>query len=66
MLQSKTDLHVTHETDLTVSTNLYCKPTDSHNYLLYSSEHPIHLLNGILYSQFVLIECLCSKDKDFR
>ena len=44
MLQSETDLHVTHESDLTVSTNLYCKPTDSHNYLLYLSEHPRHLL----------------------
>ena len=49
-----------------VSTNLYCKPTDSHNYLLYSSEHPRHLLNGIPYSQFVRIKHLCSEPKDFR
>ena len=34
------DITITHENDLSVSTNLYCKPTDRHNYLLYSSEHP--------------------------
>ena len=49
-----------------MSTNLYCKPTDSHNYLLYSSEHPRHLLNGIPYSQFVRIKRLCSKPEDYR
>ena len=49
-----------------ICTNLYCKPTDSHNYLLYSSEHPRHLLNGIPYSQFVRIKRLCSKPEDFR
>ena len=51
------DITITKETDGTISTNLYCKPTDSHNYLLYSSEHPRHLLNGIPYSQFVRIKC---------
>ena len=35
-----------------IETTLYCKPTDSHNYLLYSSEHPRHVLKGIPYSQF--------------
>ena len=49
-----------------MSTNLYCKPTDSHNYLLYSSEHPRHLLNGIPYSQFTRIKRLCLKPEDFR
>ena len=60
------DITITKENDGTVSTNLYCKPTDSHNYLLYSSEHPRHLLNGIPYSQFVRIKRLCSKPEDFR
>ena len=36
------------------------------NYLLYSSEHPRYLLNGIPYSQFMRVKRLCSKDKDFR
>ena len=60
------DITILNNKDSTVSTNLYCKPTDSHNYLLYSSEHPRHLLNGIPYSQFVRIKRLCSKLEDFR
>ena len=60
------DITITHDSDGSVSTNLYCKPTDSHNYLLYSSEHPRHLLNGIPYSQFVRVKRLCSRDDDFR
>ena len=60
------DITISNDTDGLVSTNLYCKPTDSHNYLLYSSEHPRHLLNGIPYSQFVRIKRLCSKPEDFR
>ena len=27
----------------TIWTNLYCKTTDSHNYLHYSSAHPLHV-----------------------
>ena len=60
------NITITHESDSSISTNLYCKPTDSHNYLLYSSEHPRHLLNGIPYSQFVRVKRLCSKNEDFR
>ena len=50
------DITIIKQTDGRICTNLYCKPTDSHNYLLYSSEHPRHLLNGIPYSQFVRIK----------
>ena len=60
------DITIFTETDGQICTNLYCKPTDSHNYLLYSSEHPRHLLNGIPYSQFVRIKRLCTKPEDFR
>ena len=49
-----------------LSTNLYCKPTDSHNYLLYSSEHPRYLLCGIPYSQFLRVRRICSDINDFR
>ena len=49
-----------------ISTTLYSKPTNSYNYLLYSSEHPRHILNGIPYSQFLRIRRICSDDTDFK
>ena len=60
------DITIIKQTDGRIGTNLYCKPTDSHNYLLYSSEHPRHLLNGIPYSQFVRIKRLCTNPEDYR
>ena len=51
--------------DNTITTTLYCKPTDSHNYLLYSSEHPRHVLNGIPYLQFLRVRRICSNHSDF-
>ena len=38
--------------DNTISTTLYCKPTDAHNYLLYDSAHPKHCKQGMPFSQF--------------
>lgn len=49
----------------TLSTTLYTKPTDSHNYLLYDSCHPYHCKNGMPYSQFLRIRRICSDDIDF-
>ena len=37
----------------TLETDLYCKPTDSHNYLLYNSAHPKKCKQSIPYSQFL-------------
>ena len=48
-----------------LQTNLYCKPTDSHNYLMYSSEHPRHVLKGIPFLQFLRVRRICSTDSDF-
>ncbi len=48
-----------------LSTKAYSKPTDSHNYLLYSSCHPRHCKQGLPYSQFLRIRRLCSNIKDF-
>ena len=42
------------------------KPTDSHNYLLFSSSHLNHTKQSIPYSQFLQLCCLCSDDKDFE
>ena len=49
------DVEVIKEMDGSITTSLYCKPTDTRNYLLYSSEHPRHVLKGIPYSQFLRV-----------
>ena len=49
-----------------LETTLFCKPTDTHNYLLYSSEHPRHLLNGIPYSQLLRVRRICSNPSEFK
>ena len=49
-----------------IETDLYCKPTDSHDYLLYSSAHPQKCKDSIPYSQFVRIRRLCSNMRDFE
>ena len=46
-------------------TNVYCKPTDSHSYLLYSPSHPSHVKNSIPFSKFLRLRRLCSDDSDF-
>ena len=58
------DVTVLLNKDNTITTTLYCKPTDSHNYLLYSSEHPRHVLNGT-FSQFLRVRRICSNHSDF-
>jgi hypothetical protein len=51
--------------DGTLFTDLYCKPTDSHNYLMYESAHPSHCKTSLPYSQFLRIRRICSKLQDF-
>ena len=38
-----------------ITTDLYNKPTDSHNYLLYSSAHPRKCKDSIPYNQYLRI-----------
>ena len=45
--------------------DLYCKPTDSHNYLLYNSAHPKECKRSIPYSQFLRIRRICTKTSDY-
>ena len=51
-----------------LKTDLYCKPTDSHNYLRYESAHPqrqhIHKYS-IQYSQILRVRKICSDLDDF-
>jgi hypothetical protein len=46
-------------------TDLYCKPTDSHNYLLYDSAHPKHCKDSLPYSQLLRVRRICSRMEDF-
>ena len=48
-----------------IQTDLYCKPTDAHNYLLFSSSHPRSCKTSIPYSQFLRIKRICSNLEDF-
>ena len=45
----------------TIVTDLYSKPTDSHNYLRYESAHPQRCKDSIPYSQFLRIRRICSE-----
>jgi hypothetical protein len=48
-----------------IQTDLYCKPTDSHNYLRFNSAHPKSCKESIPYSQFLRVRRICSEIKDF-
>ena len=48
-----------------IETDLYCKPTDAHNYLLYKSAHPRNCKDSIPYSQFLRIRRICTNIEDF-
>ena len=48
-----------------VYTTLYTKPTDTHDYLLYSSGHPRHCKGNTPYSQLMRIGKICTKDAYF-
>ena len=50
-----------------IETDLYCKPTDKHQYLLHSSGHPYHTKKSIPYRlAFRLRRIICSKDEFFN
>ncbi|XP_071145079.1 uncharacterized protein [Mytilus edulis] len=46
--------------DGNIFTDLYCKPTDKHQYLSPSSCHPKHCTKSIPYSQAIRIKRICS------
>jgi hypothetical protein len=51
--------------DNLLKTNLYCKSTDSHNYLLYSSVHPQKCKDSIPYEHFLRVCRICTKFEHF-
>ena len=52
--------------DNNLATSVHYKPTDLHNYLLYSSSHQSHVKDSISYSQFIRLRRLCSENSDFN
>ena len=51
--------------DNRVSTDLYIKPKDRHQYLHYSSSHSVHTKQSIVYSQTLRFNRICSVEADF-
>ena len=48
-----------------LTTDLYVKPTDTHQYLHKDSCHPSHCKRGIPYSQALRIRRICSRTEDY-
>ena len=59
------DVKVSLDPEGHIITDLYTKPTDSHNYLDYRSAHPKHCRSGIPYSQFLRLRRICSYTETF-
>ena len=49
-----------------LSTDLHIKATDCHQYLHYSSGHPKHTKQSIVYSQYLRASWICSQENDFN
>ena len=47
-------------------TDLYTKPTDTHQYLHQRSCHPAHCKHSIVYSQALRLRRICSQDMDYQ
>ena len=48
-----------------LTTNLHVKPTDTHQYLDYTSSHPEHTKKSIVHSQALRLRQICSFETDF-
>ena len=48
-----------------ISTSLYKKNTDNHRYLHYTSCHPMHMKNSIIFSQLLRYKRISSDRKDY-
>ena len=47
-------------------TDLFCKPTDTHQYLHKKSCHPWHTKKAIPYGQALLLRRICLEDRQFQ
>ena len=48
-----------------ISTDLYIKSTDRHQYLHFTSSHPNHTKRSIVHSQSLRVKRICSEKEDF-
>ena len=48
-----------------ISTDLYIKSTDRHQYLHFTSSHPNHTKRSIVHSQGLRVKRICSEKEDF-
>jgi len=60
------DVSVSLTNDGSISTDLYTKPTDKHQHLLYSSCHPLHTKKAIPFSLALRLPRICSTDATFN
>ena len=51
--------------DGNISTDLYVKPTDRHQFLHYTSSHPDHTKRSIVFSQVLRVSRIFSEKSDF-
>ena len=49
-----------------IITDLYCKPTDGHQYLQYDSCHADHIKRSIIFSQTLRLKRICSAKNDLN
>ena len=47
-----------------ITTNLFCKPKDGHQYLYYDSCHAEHIKRSIALSQTLRLTRICSEKRD--
>ena len=60
------DVNVSLTNDGNISTDLYTKPTDKHQHLLYSSCHPLHTKPFLAFSLALRLRRICSTDATFH
>ena len=60
------DVNVSLTSDGNINTDLYTKPTDEHQHLLYSSCHPLHTQKAIPFSLALRLRRICSTDETFK
>ena len=60
------DVQVTMGEGGVLTTDLFCKPTDTHQFLHRKSCHPWHTKKAIPYSQALRYRMICSEDRQFQ